>query len=245
MMMNDYEQPVNGITFWKSWDEQCDLLDDVDRLAYLDAIRTYAFKGLVPSKEDVSPIVWGMFLGVIPSINANLNARRGGAPKGNQNARKKQLKNNPVDSTVDSTQLKTTENNNLNLEFKTKNLKQENLEFKNSECSNERECVGRDRGLRGEGKPAQRFTPPSSDDVAEWLWSEKGMAMTEAGPLADRFVSFYESKGWMVGKNKMKSWKAAISGWLARDKQECEKKQAETFGASDGILYLKQVVGDV
>ena len=69
--------------------------------------------------------------------------------------------------------------------------------------------------------------------------------MTEAGPLADRFVSFYESKGWMVGKNKMKSWKAAVSGWIARDRQECQKKQAEAYGASDGVLYLKQVVGDV
>ncbi len=28
-----------------------------------------------------------------------------------------------------------------------------------------------------------------------------------------KFVNFYESKGWMVGKNKMKDWKAAIRTW--------------------------------
>ena len=28
-----------------------------------------------------------------------------------------------------------------------------------------------------------------------------------------RFVDFYSSKGWMVGKNKMKDWKAAVRNW--------------------------------
>jgi len=30
---------------------------------------------------------------------------------------------------------------------------------------------------------------------------------------AEAFINFYESKGWMVGKNKMKNWKAAIITW--------------------------------
>jgi hypothetical protein len=255
MMMNDYE-PVKAFTFWDSWNAQCELMEDADRLAYMDAIRRYAFTGTLPSQNDVSLLVWIALQGAIPSINTNIrnrdNGKKGGAPKGNQNAcknKKQPVKQPPLFSEnnppcFEKTTPKTT---NKNLEFRIQNseLEQQNLEFKNNECIDDRESVGKDRGLRGEGKPERRFTPPSSDDVAEWLWAEKGMAMTEAGPLADRFVSFYESKGWMVGKNKMKSWKAAISGWIARDKQECEKKQAEAFGASDGILYLKQVVGDV
>ena len=34
------------------------------------------------------------------------------------------------------------------------------------------------------------------------------------------FVNFYESKGWMVGKNKMKDWKAAIRNWSKPTQQE-------------------------
>jgi hypothetical protein len=34
-----------------------------------------------------------------------------------------------------------------------------------------------------------------------------------------KFINFYESKGWMVGKNKMKDWKAAIRTWV-KPKQE-------------------------
>lgn len=34
---------------------------------------------------------------------------------------------------------------------------------------------------------------------------------------AQRFHDFYSSKGWMIGKNKMKDWKAAARNWLSRD----------------------------
>ena len=35
---------------------------------------------------------------------------------------------------------------------------------------------------------------------------------------ADAFVNFYESKGWMIGKNKMKDWKAAVRTWERKRK---------------------------
>ena len=35
----------------------------------------------------------------------------------------------------------------------------------------------------------------------------------------EKFYYFYESKGWNVGKTKMKDWKMAASGWLARKNQ--------------------------
>ena len=34
---------------------------------------------------------------------------------------------------------------------------------------------------------------------------------------AEAFISFYESKGWMIGKNKMKDWKQAVITWEKRN----------------------------
>ena len=34
------------------------------------------------------------------------------------------------------------------------------------------------------------------------------------------FINFYESKGWMVGKNKMKDWKAAVRTWEQKNKKQ-------------------------
>ena len=35
---------------------------------------------------------------------------------------------------------------------------------------------------------------------------------------AEAFIDFYESKGWFVGKNKMKDWKACVRTWEMRNK---------------------------
>ena len=35
---------------------------------------------------------------------------------------------------------------------------------------------------------------------------------------ANTFYDFYESKGWLVGKNKMKNWKAAVRTWESNSK---------------------------
>jgi len=37
---------------------------------------------------------------------------------------------------------------------------------------------------------------------------------------SQRFHDFYSSKGWMVGKNKMKDWKAAARNWLSSNKKD-------------------------
>lgn len=37
---------------------------------------------------------------------------------------------------------------------------------------------------------------------------------------AKRFIDFYESKGWLIGKNKMKDWKAAVRTWNSKEPQK-------------------------
>jgi|APSaa5957512535_1039671.scaffolds.fasta_scaffold90609_2 uncharacterized protein YdaU (DUF1376 family) len=62
-------------------------------------------------------------------------------------------------------------------------------------------------------KERKRFAPPSLDEVIE-LFTKKDSNKIEA----EKFYYFYESKNWMVGKNKMKSWRASVGGWIARNK---------------------------
>jgi len=66
---------------------------------------------------------------------------------------------------------------------------------------------------------SNRFTPPTPTDVEAYA-TEKGLRID-----ADKFCDFYESKGWMVGKNKMKDWKAAVRGWCSRDKEQAQVAQ--------------------
>jgi hypothetical protein len=40
---------------------------------------------------------------------------------------------------------------------------------------------------------------------------------------AQRFVDFYSSKGWTVGKSPMKDWRAAVRNWASRDRASPKK----------------------
>lgn len=54
---------------------------------------------------------------------------------------------------------------------------------------------------------SKKFVPPTEAEVREYCEQRKN------GVDAEAFVNFYESKGWMIGKNKMKDWKAAVRTW--------------------------------
>ena len=62
-------------------------------------------------------------------------------------------------------------------------------------------------------KKSYRFSPPTLEEIKAYIL-EKGYAVD-----ADRFFNFYESKGWYVGKNKMKDWKAAVRTWTNQDRK--------------------------
>ncbi len=65
-----------------------------------------------------------------------------------------------------------------------------------------------------------RFTPPSLDDIKS-LIKERNYTVDP-----NSFLNFYASKGWMVGKNKMKDWRAALAGWESRNKGQPPKRKS-------------------
>lgn len=68
------------------------------------------------------------------------------------------------------------------------------------------------------------FTPPTVEEVRAYC-QERGNNIEP-----QRFVDFYESKGWMVGKNKMKDWKAAVRNWENRDKPAPQESKPREWG---------------
>ena len=80
----------------------------------------------------------------------------------------------------------------------------------------------KDKDSKGEsvrGEKAKRFYPPTLDEVKKYCEERKN----NIDPMA--FIDFYSSKGWMIGKNRMKDWKAAVRTWERKRK---EKSQAES-----------------
>lgn len=65
-----------------------------------------------------------------------------------------------------------------------------------------------------------RFTPPTLQEVQVYCMSRHNNVDPE------KFIDFYSAKGWMIGKNKMKDWKAAVRTW---EKGEKEVKKDEKW----------------
>ena len=74
------------------------------------------------------------------------------------------------------------------------------------ELSKEKEGKGKEIEEEG-AKTAKRFCPPTLEEVKAYC-AEKEYTID-----AERFIDFYTSKGWFVGKNKMKDWRAAVRNW--------------------------------
>ena len=87
-------------------------------------------------------------------------------------------------------------------------------------ASEEEEEEESGKGIKERGKAA-RFRAPSPEEVDEYARSyaegkSLDLASTDFDP--ERFVDFYAQKGWMVGKAKMKDWKASVRIWVRSSK---------------------------
>lgn len=56
-------------------------------------------------------------------------------------------------------------------------------------------------------KRARKFKPPSLKEVKEYCKERNNQVNPQ------KWMNHYESNGWMVGRNKMKDWKAAVRTW--------------------------------
>jgi hypothetical protein len=101
--------------------------------------------------------------------------------------------------------------------------------------------LGKDRlGKDSIESKSKAFTPPSLDDVTSYCHERNNTVDPQ------RFIDFYESKGWMVGKNKMKDWKAAIRTWEQRDKESSPKKDdslKRDYSDADYLAFERKKLG--
>lgn len=63
-------------------------------------------------------------------------------------------------------------------------------------------------------RESRNFVPPTLSEVKAYCQERNN------GINPQSFIDFYSSKGWFVGKNKMKDWKAAVRTWEQRRKEE-------------------------
>lgn len=175
-------------TFYASFfDAVSRIKKKADRADAYDAICAYALREEDPDFSKMSDAAQIAFLLIKPNLDSSRRKAKSGKDGGSKKANGKQ-----------------------NGSKQEANCKQEQPAIekekeKEREKENENECYP-PTPLSG-GTKAKRFIPPTVDEVAAYC-QERGNGLDP-----EAFVDFYASKGWMVGKNPMKDWKAAVRTW--------------------------------
>jgi hypothetical protein len=58
---------------------------------------------------------------------------------------------------------------------------------------------------------SKKFIKPTIEELREYMDSQN------MNDVSHKFYDFYEAKGWMIGKNKMKDWKSAVRTWRSNN----------------------------
>lgn len=182
--------------FFKNFKHIADNLPDDMRLKFYDGLLAYVFDGVEPEDAYIAALITA----IKPSLDKE--DKRGGvregagAPKGNQNADKNNQKQSKTIK-INQTEIKNNQNNQSFLE--TGNRKQE-TEVKEK---NNLKVIQKEK--------TKIFQKPTVDEVKSYCQERNN------GVDAERFIDFYASKGWKVGNQPMKDWRAAVRTWERSD----------------------------
>ena len=80
------------------------------------------------------------------------------------------------------------------------------------------------------------FKAPTVDEVRAYCQERENSVDSE------RFVDFYASKGWMVGKTKMKDWKATVRNWERSEKAKTTTTQHPDKSKKAGLAEVMKLL---
>ena len=107
---------------------------------------------------------------------------------------------------------------------------------------------GIEQGTNKRESRARCFSPPTVADVEAYCY-ERGNGID-----AQRFVDFYETRGWMAGKAKVKDWRACVRTWESRNGKSSGQGQDDyamrsgpspSTGSPEGWAYAREIEAEI
>ena len=214
----------NSFVFYRSFYDVVNLIpDETMRCRAYTAICEYAFHGVEPA-EDADVMVKMVLTQAKPQIDANNKRREAGSTGGRG---KKKEASELTEHALLGRKTTVTENENHRFPDEKPNVNEnanENVNENTNENANTKENINTDEIIKenmdsDSTQTAGPFMPPPREEVQAFI-AEQGLHVD-----ASRFIAYYTANGWMVGKNKMKNWKAALRHWHRNDERNLAKNR--------------------
>ena len=179
-------------TFYRSYYEALLSLPKIEREPVLMAIISYALDGEAPNLQGVGNAIFSL---VKPTLDTGRKRAESGNKGGKQNGSKTEANAKQTASEKE----------------KEKEGEKEREKEKENECSISPPCMS-PPSPGGTHTAPKKFTPPTVEEVREYCRERNN------GVDPQKFHDFYASKGWKVGNQPMKDWKAAVRTWERDDR---------------------------
>lgn len=191
---------AEAFTFFEKFGDVCACLDEADCKELMYAICKYGSCG---EEVELPYMLKALFVSLKEDIDNSKNMRARGA-KGGRPSRKRQ-----VGEVVENEKPEFGDDENHN----GASVCQPDKPVVSDDSQKIESQSNPDQSNPDQSKPkgGARFRAPTVKEVRQHC-REKGYAFDP-----EAFVAFYESNGWRVGKNPMKSWKAACVTWQRRE----------------------------
>lgn len=180
---------MDYLKIWTSFIEVIEPLNDAERGRLFTAMLEYAKTGAVIEFKGNERYTWPIAKQGIDQAAQKAETLRQNGNKGGRTSKAEETKENQTEPN-ETKENQTKANESLNVNDKD-NIKE--------------------NSLKGVKEKRERFSPPSVDEVAAYCKER------ENSVNAQTFVDFYAAKGWKVGQNPMKDWKACVRTWEQRD----------------------------
>ena len=215
----------NSFVIYTDCLEQLEVIPDAERGVLFLEVLKYARTGVVPNIDN--PFLKALFLGFKNQIDRDcakydeVCKKRAEAGRNGGNQRVANLKQQQANES----------NCKQDQAIASKCLKVEanasNTQANQADNDNESDNVNdNDIDIKKSKGKTSRFTPPTIQEIEDYI-KEKGYSVD-----AEAFFAFYDSNGWLVGKNKMKSWKSAITTWAKREEKQPQRPTARKTNMS-------------
>lgn len=214
------DERMESITIYRNMVDSVRNLDQTDFQPIVMAIFDFALDGKEP--ENLTPMQYAVFNMTRVNIEKSNERRRNKAEyekkrRERKKAEREAIKSNSVDSAWTSVD---NESKCVDVRYdkekekeKVKEKVKENEKEKEKEKVKEKESKNNSNNIYMCGEkispqtPRKKFVKPTVEEVRNYCLERKNNVNPE------KFVDFYESKDWYIGKNKMKDWKAAVRTW--------------------------------
>lgn len=188
---------MQTVMIYRSVRDAARMLSEEDRLPFWDALMDYALDGVEPVLDGNARM---LFIAIRPTIDSRIESvefgKQGGRP----------TKKTGVSENQKGGFSEREKGGYENPKTYVEEYVEEYAEDKDKS--------------KGEKRPRPRFRAPSIDEVRAYCKERSSTVDPE------KFIAYYEANGWMVGRNHMKDWKAAVRNWESREKKSQPKTSA-------------------